>query len=502
MEALAQLRCMHKILLLPSKKVIYAERGSLLIDALRGTGGCVSADCGGIGRCKKCSVRLIMGEIDGVVCRRADEVLSCREYVTEDLIIELDMSLGDGLEEFDHTSALGGSEGYGIILDIGTTTLAACLVDLSDKRIVKKCSRLNPQRAYGADVLSRIAASHDRLDDLRRVIIDATENIVAELSGGKRVKELAVAANTTMLHLFLGVDPSSIGVAPFTPIFVNERILSGDELGLSVDRVILLPSASAYIGADAVAGALSLNMHKSDKTSLLVDIGTNGEIILSKRGELFATSAAAGPALEGACIECGMGGVLGAVSRASMSGGELVISTVGDVEPVGICGSGLIDVIAVLLDEGIVDESGAIYDSGSSLFSRVSGDRFYVTEKVYVSQKDIRQFQLAKSAISSAIECLLEECGVAEEDIDQLYLAGGLGYYINIESAGRVGLLPRKIIGVTKSIGNGSLAGAFKCLDSMDGLSQAAKVAEGIKVVELATSPSFYDAFVEHMTFE
>jgi uncharacterized 2Fe-2S/4Fe-4S cluster protein (DUF4445 family) len=243
--------------------------------------------------------------------------------------------------------------------------------------------------------------------------LEKTKELIQLLAKGAEIEELCVSANTTMLHLFLGVDPQTIGVYPFVPVFTNERIISGKVLNLPVKTVRLLPSASAYIGSDITAGVLACAMYGNDKTELFVDVGTNGEIVLSHKGKLYATSTAAGPALEGACIECGIGGVLGAIDKVFLEKDELYFTTIGGEKPKGICGSGLIDLLAILKNEKLIDENGTWdEETQSPLLNKLCDDKFYLTESIYLSQKDIRQFQLAKSAILSGIETLLEEKAV------------------------------------------------------------------------------------------
>lgn len=498
----------YKITLLPKRDIIVCKKGQTLSDALALANYYLPAFCGGKGTCGKCKIKLLSGNVEGQIPDENGFILSCKAKIKEDITVYFNQQSGGGLTQFEEESVdsellQAKKEGLGVALDIGTTTLAACLVHLSSGKTLKKISALNPQSVCGADVLSRInACTNGKLSLLQSLILDKTKELIRLLTNGEKVKELYVSANTTMLHLFLGVNPESIGKYPFTPVFTGSKTLFGKELGLPVERVCLLPSASAYVGSDITAGVLVLNQSDKTQTSILVDVGTNGEIVLAKNGVLYATSTAAGPALEGACIECGIGGVNGAIDRFFVKNGELTFSTIEDKKPVGICGSGLIDLIALLCSEDIIDETGAFnYDSESKFISKLNDDRFYVTEDIYLSQKDIRQFQLAKSAICAGIETMLIEKEVNISDIQNLYIAGGLGFYMNIENACNVGLLPKELQKVAKVVGNTSLAGVKLCLTEDSAFKTIQDIANDLQIVELSFSKVFQDKYVENMMF-
>ena len=426
---------MYKIKVLPMNYIYEANEDDLILNILSLNKHSLSAPCGGNGKCGKCLVRLLEGKISGVTPDENGYFLSCQGKAKSDLVINVENVTGMGLSNFETFKVTSRKEGFGTILDIGTTTLAACLVDFKTGEIVKKCSSLNPQSVCGADVISRIQASIDgKLGILQSLIVKEVNDIIKELSNGEDVKELVIGGNTTMLHLFKGVDPKTIGYSPFVPVFTETQIIDGKDLDLPVKTVRLLPSASAYIGGDVTAGILSCKMDEGNDTKLFVDIGTNGEVVLSHCGKLHATSTAAGPALEGACIECGIGGIPGAIDKIEIIDGELIVHAISEKEPIGICGSGLIDIIAVLLKEKMIDETGAWDEESNSLLMKYKKeDKFYLTDKIYISQKDIRQFQLAKSAICSGIKTLLNELKIDASQVEKTYVAGGLGYYMNMQ---------------------------------------------------------------------
>ena len=486
----------YKIYILPYKKTIFAEQGDLLLSVLAKNGYIISAPCGGRGTCGKCTVGLVVDE--NIVY-----VQACKTFVNGDVTVMVGDERGDGVDFFRPQKIEGEQDGLGVALDIGTTTMAVCLVDMRTGETLRKASCLNPQSVFGADVLSRIHACQEgNLQALQRLVIDKTAELLAEIAHGEKVKELVIAANTTMLHLFLGVNPESIGGAPFMPVFTGMQSCTGEQLGLPVEKITLLPSVSGYIGGDITSGLLACGILQNKSNALFVDIGTNGEIVLSRQGELYATSTAAGPALEGACIECGLGGVDGAIDKVFYQDKELRFTTIGNTNPKGICGSGLVDLIAVLFKEGLIDENGAwSEDSTSALSGKLKDDKFYLTDTVYLSQKDIRQFQLAKSAIRSGIETLLCERGICIEDIQTLYVAGGLGYYLNLKNAGHVGLLPTSLLDRIQLVGNTSLQGATLCLLKQIYRQEIERIAKCAEVVELSSSKYFMDAYIENMSF-
>ena len=361
----------HTITVLPQNIKFSAVHGTNLLTALTQNGVFVGAPCGGRGSCGKCAVK----------CRTADTedyqtVLSCHTSVTTDLTILLNSNNEDELWKVSSLSSCTDGTA-GMILDLGTTTLAACLVDKKTGETLAKASTLNPQGAFGADVLSRISAFGDgKRDEMRAAVVDATNRLISEFSHmGLQIDNLIVVGNPTMLHLFIGVDPTGIGSYPFTPAFTDAKSYAGTEVGINAPRVRLLPSISAYLGSDVSAGILACEMHKSDKTLLFMDLGTNGEIVLTHKGKLYAASTAAGPALEGANMSCGIGGVMGAIDRVWSENGQLRFSTIGNAPARGICGSGIIDLLALLLDEGILDETGAWSEEcSSSLFHHLEDD--------------------------------------------------------------------------------------------------------------------------------
>ena len=490
---------MHTVTILPHNFICSVPHGANLLEVLTQNGFFIPAACGGRGSCGKCAVK----------CRTADTddyqtVLSCHTSVTSDLVVLLDKDAKSGLWKVSSLSSFE-TKKAGMLLDIGTTTLAACLVDKESGETVARASTLNPQGAFGADVISRISAfGAGRGEEMRQAVADATNHLISEfLRTGAQIDEVLVVGNPTMLHIFIGVDPSGIGTYPFTPAFTESKYFDGAEIGIQAPRVRLLPSISAYLGADVSAGILACEMHKTEETQLFIDLGTNGEIVLAHEGKLFAASTAAGPALEGANMSCGMGGVSGAIDRVWCENGKLHFTTVENAPVCGICGSGYIDLFALLLDEGIIDETGAFVEECTSPLSRyLEDDCFYLTPEVYLSQDDVRQFQLAKAAIAAGVEALTAHCGVKMDKITRVFLAGGLGYYMSPMSAIRVGLLPSALLSHTQIVGNTALSGAQLCLLNEENQTALDALCKEIETVELSFSPVFSQAYIENMGFE
>ena len=488
----------HTITVLPHNIKFSVVHEENLLTALTKNGVYVGAPCGGRGSCGKCAVK----------CRKTDTeeyqtVLSCHTSVMSDLTILLDAA-NEGLWKVSSLS-LHSDSTVGMLLDIGTTTLAACLIDKKTGETLAKASTLNPQGAFGADVLSRISAfANGKGEAMRVAVVDATNRLIGEFSGtGVQIDEVLVVGNPTMLHLFIGVDPTGIGSYPFTPAFTEGKTFDGAEIGIDAPLVRLLPSISAYLGSDVSAGILACEMDKTDETQLFLDLGTNGEIALSHKGKLYAASTAAGPALEGANLSCGMGGVSGAIDRIWREDGHLRFTTVENAPARGICGSGLMDLIALLLDEGILDETGAFSEEcDSPLFHHLEDDCFYLTPDIYLSQDDVRQFQLAKAAMAAGVEALTAHCGVKMDEIARVSLAGGLGYYMSPANATRTGLFSPTLLSRTQIVGNTALEGARLCLIDEKNQTALDTLCKETQTIELSFSSVFSQAYIENMGFE
>ena len=465
----------------------------LVSRALADAGISVPMPCGGRGTCGKCRVR-----VSGTVTPAAPEELehltkqertegirlACRSYATGDCTIYFSTDRGQ-IQGVTEGSAARfttdpGQAGYGAAVDIGTTTVAAYLYSLSDGVCKKAICRENVQTAYGADVIARIEyASRGGLAELSEKIREQISDII-KTEFALPIQKLVITGNTTMLHLLAGIDPQSLAVAPFTPVSL---------FGKWRDNVYLPRCVSAYVGADITCAILASGMCR-DNAALLVDIGTNGEMALWHEERLLCCSTAAGPAFEGALISQGMSALPGAISRVWTEAGTLRYETVAGAAPVGICGSGLVDVAACMLELGAMDETGyleedfPIGDSG-----------------VKITAQDVRQLQLAKSAIRAGLETLLAESGLSTEQIEHFYVAGGFGKFINLENAAKIGLIPPSLTGKASALGNAAGAGASMILLSADALAESERIAQMAEVAELSNSPVFMEKYMEYMMF-
>lgn len=475
--------------------VIPAQTGETILEALARAGIAVSAPCGGLGRCRKCAVRAT-GELACEDGARLDgqTVLACRTRLTGDARVRVSESkaeiLKTGVSAGEETD---GEAGLGVSVDVGTTTLAAYLVERSTGRVLASDARLNPQRPHGADVISRLSfaiESEENAALLQREILAAIDEMtrsMLERAGrtGEEIRCRALVGNTVMMHLLGGYPARPLAFAPFTPAYtaLHEKELGGV-------RTILGGCISGYVGADTLAAALACGLDERDENAMLIDIGTNGEIMLKKDGRCFACSCAAGPAFEGAHIACGTGAVAGAIDHARVENGEIVYTTIGGGEATGICGSGLIDLTAALLERGDITPMG-----------RMAGD-VHLSERVYLARSDIREVQLAKAAIASGIRILAEQAGAAFEDIEKVYLAGGFGNFIGLDSACRIGLLPAALRAKIVPVGNAAGSGSVRLLVSEQARRRAEALRQATRCVELAATPDFNDVYTDELLFE
>lgn len=489
----------------PQNIIVVAEKNTTLYNALIAGGVIFSADCGGKGKCGKCRVKLLKGNIAGVVADENGHISSCRAILTENIEIELIENDIETVDVVTLKTPANNSE-VGGVLDIGTTTLSAALVDLSSGEVLKKANCFNSQRVFGSDVLSRIsAAKNGNLQRLQNMVLNQTNQLLKALKKGLEasIKKLVVVGNTTMLHIFAGEDPTVLGTYPFTPVFLNTLRLNGETLGINTEEIILLPSVSAYVGADITAGAVACNLLDTKKIELLVDVGTNGETLLSVGGRLYAASTAAGPALEGASMECGMSSSAGAVNKVFLRGGKFGFTTVKNKPAKGICGSGYIDIIALLLREKLIDENGNFTENPSSIIAnRIRNNCFYLTESVYFSRNDISEFQLAKSAVFSGIDALLKHCNIEVKQIETLYLAGGMGHHINPLNAALSGFIPLALYSKSYAVENSALEGGRRCVVNENYIKLAEEVAQKTEVVELSFSENFKSEFIKNISFK
>lgn len=395
---------------------------------------------------------------------------------------------------------------YGIGIDLGTTTIALSLVDLLTGQVRKTVTMLNSQRQYGADVVTRIQkGTEGLLDELRSCAREDISRGINDLCATETaaVVRVVIAGNTTMLHLLLGLRADSLGLFPFQPVSTELLELPSAELfgisGLDCD-VILLPAIGAFVGADIVAGMMYCEMEKASEMVLFVDVGTNGEMAIGGKDRMICTSTAAGPAFEGANITWGTGSVAGAIAHVDMQGGELRFRTIGDAPPGGICGSAVVDIVAVCLREGLLDHTGR-FKSADLQNNGLKIARNQDDEWIRFTQKDVREFQLAKAAIRSGLELLIREAGCAWADIGRVHLAGGFGARIDVAKAVAVGLFPAELQDRIQPVGNAALGGTVSYLLSRQRREAVDVLVRSARVIDLSQHPNFNDLFLAQLQF-
>ena len=417
---------------------------------------------------------------------------------------------------------------YGMAFDIGTTSVVGTLLDLTTGEALADVGGVNPQAVYGGDLMSRIAfAQFDekKLATLRAKMLNALNGFINEACAVAEVSpdnvyKIVVVGNTCMHHVLLGVDVSYVGLAPYAPVVRDPLVFPAADLPIKAAanaQICLLPIVAGFVGADTMACLLATRIYESDEIRALVDIGTNGEVVMGSKDKLMACSAPAGPALEGAQIRHGMRGAVGAIERVSIDG-DVACAVIGDAPAIGICGSGLVDAVAKMIDAGVMDSSGLLKRDGGDDLPAALADRllqgddgreFVLTwqddagkdQNVTLTQTDIRQLQLAKSAIFSGIVMLQQIMDVPDDDLAELMLCGGFGNYINTESAVKIRLLPGLDLDSITYVGNAAALGAQMALLSETERNRAFELAQRIEHVALAARPDFQEIFVDGMTF-
>ncbi len=420
---------------------------------------------------------------------------------------------------------------YGIAFDLGTTTVVATLLDLETGTPVAVSSMLNKQQPFGGDVITRISAT--MMDPAALPALqEAASATLAELASEvcvegsvdpAHVYEVAIAGNATMTALLLGIDPEPLGVAPFIMTTATFPTLLATDIGLAIHpraRVALFPSLGAYVGGDIVAGILASGMDRDKRCRLFIDVGTNCEIVLSNGDTLLSTAAPAGPAFEGGAIRCGMRAADGAIEVIKIGPDSVTLGVIGDVEPRGLCGSGLVDAVAELVKVGLLDSTGRFITEDAAVeavpgladrFTKIGEERVFILHRptsdapiedcVYLSQRDVRELQFAKAAISTGWTLLLEELGLEHSDVQQVLLAGSFGSYLSAASAIRIGLVPKLPVLRIVSAGNVAGEGAKMALLSLRERAGAEALLEEVKYVELSDRADFNDKFVDQLSF-
>ncbi len=536
----------YQITVLQNNKQVTTEcmDGEKLLEAMLRQGIRHRCDCGGQGTCGKCKIQVLAGELkesmaDMRILSKAERSdgfrLACRAFPKENITISLpvyeeaDMAvLTAGRETTAPSGKRMSTSGYYIGIDLGTTTLAVHLMEGRSGEILAASSLVNPQRRYGADVISRMKASSEgKADDLKKLIRASLRTLILRVlqevpPEGNGVEQIAIAGNTTMIHLLMGYSCDGLGVYPFTPVTVGPIASCFQELFAEEDRkepdasgndeserklleelgrvpVSILPGISVFVGGDIVAGLGICDFDRTEEVCLLIDLGTNGELAIGNKEKLYVSSTAAGPAFEGGNISIGLGSIPGAISRVQLGGTKPGIETIGSGKPVGICGTGVVELCSELLRTGGMDETGLLseeyFQEGYPLYQDSQG-------KLNFTQKDVRELQLAKAAIRAGIELLLRNYGVSWEQVEKVYLAGGFGFVLDIPKAVHIGLLPEELKDKIITVGNSSLAGAVKYAADPEFRRRLAGIIENAREVHLSNEEDFQELYIGNMNFD
>ena len=489
-----------QIRLHPLGKEVSVAGGTSLIDVLHEFG--VEFPCGGKGSCGKCKVKLLQGEIntDPEHKRRLKELglssewrLACKSRAEGDLVLEVGqfetmIQADDSLFSFEPRS------GFGVAVDLGTTTLVAQLVDLSTAKVLAVETAMNPQLKWGSDLISRLeSALAGNGPMLTQEIREEIGGMVQKLFSGREIliERLVIVGNTVMQHFFSGSDSRPLSFYPFESPELGAKRFSASELQWKIDckEIIFYPSIGSFVGSDILAGIHATEMWRRKEFSVLVDLGTNGEIVMGNSELLLCASTAAGPAFEGAKISMGMMATTGAISSVTNTGEGISCSVIGNVPALGICGSGLIDAVEVLLEIGLVGGFGEI----------LSGDtEIALTNEVTLTAKDIQEFQLAKAAISAGLSILLRKLNITSEEISHIYISGAFGNYINLEKMLRTGMMDFPLDRFRK-LGNSALIGAKMFLFSEMNVPE--EILAIATHVNLESEQDFQDIFVDRLSF-
>jgi uncharacterized 2Fe-2S/4Fe-4S cluster protein (DUF4445 family) len=476
--------------------------GTPLIDILHEYG--IEFPCGGKGICGKCRVKVLEGNLPLTENHREklsklgfseDFRLACLSNVTVDVSLEAEQYntfiLADNTI-FEFTPR----EGYGIAVDLGTTTIVVQLLNLTNGKVVNIKTALNPQLPYGADIISRIAYSINNSQALlTKLVRESISGLVNDIlkENSVPINKIIIVGNAVMQHIFCEIDLTPLSVYPFESVKKELFTFSSDELNLNISKkaeIIFLPSIGSFVGSDILAGIMAAKIHKSKKFLALIDLGTNGEIVVGNKDKILCASTAAGPAFEGTNISMGMRASTGAISSIWLENNQLNCHVIGNEPAQGICGSGLIDAVSVFLKNKSIDNSGKITGNKNKLV---------VEKPVCLTQKDIREFQLAKGAIAAGMEILIRKLNINFKDIEEVFIAGAFGNYINVNNTQYLGLLEFPEEKIFK-LGNSALIGAKMALFlENESYKDILNIAEH---VSLETDPDFQDIFIGKMMFK
>ena len=482
----------HRVIFRPSGKEVSVEAGTKVSEAARLAGVEIATPCGGTGRCGRCTV-LIDGDFE-------DRVLACMTQIDRDMTVTIPerdsgrviAATDDKHLDIDEMSPM--TSGLGLAVDIGTTTVALDILDMATGEELYSSADVNGQKKLGDDVLARIQCAADGgTEELRGLVLDTINRLTEGFSDRERIDAVYIAGNTTMEHLFVGVDPTPIRVEPYEPVVISSE-LTGEDSGLAVAKdakVLTMPCIAAYVGGDITSDIVYAKMDRSEDMSLLIDVGTNGEVALGNSDMLMVCSSSAGPAFEGGNLRSGMLARPGAIDSVRIVDGKVSYTVIGGVEPKGICGSGIIDLLAQLYIDGLVDKRGNFTDR-----AELKDGRFILYGDIGISVPEIRDVMMTKAAIFSASRALVRNLGIEFSDLEHIYIAGGFGNFIDMESAIVLGMFPDVPREKFVYLGNASLAGAKAALLSSTFRDRIEDAFSKMTYLDLSSDPVFFDEYM------
>ncbi|MCK4767393.1 MAG: DUF4445 domain-containing protein [Desulfobacula sp.] len=507
--------------LLPHGRRIEARPERTLMESLMNKSIFLRSDCGGKGVCKKCQVKVVAENGDSEFKK------ACQLIISEDISIEIPessmlsshiiskaaVSLPEAFK--DKFKNMKSKDGYGVAVDLGTTTIAVYLCNTTKGKVLSSLAVKNPQALYGDDVMSRISAigqEEKNLGQLQKLVVKAIEWGIKELLASLDLKEeiisqMVTVGNPTMIHIFAGVDPKSIGVSPYQPAFYKAKNIQSNDLGFKIKdfSIQLLPQVSGFIGGDILSATLAVDLENQPEGTLLVDLGTNGELMLKGKDQLFATSCATGPAFEGATLSCGMQAIPGAINKVQIKNWEdlpeysiINPSNSLGLKPSGICGTGVISAVTQFCQKKIISSGGA-FQNEIKQYIIVSESLSQDGSAIFISQKDIRSVQLGKAALITGIEFLLKEAGLDEPE--KIIIAGAFGSFLDKKDMMTLGMIPAMDLNRVEVAGNSAGAGAIMALCDNAFLDKAIQIANKVIVVDLACNQNFQDVFVKKLSF-
>ncbi|MDO4218902.1 MAG: ASKHA domain-containing protein [Synergistaceae bacterium] len=513
------------------KKIVLADYGTTIKDAADENEILLATHCGGAGICGACRVKILQGHVSNVTQTERQFLseqelkdgirLACKTKILGDLVIESSVTesnikILDSTMPFETTA--NANSGLGVALDLGTTSVVLTVLDIKNGQNLGYTSFANPQATFGSDVMSRIASVSSNPANLQKMqqslldslVVSITELLRKNNRSEEEITKIVVSGNTVMQHILVGESPVSMGSTPYISSFLYHQPIKADKFSLPFEKAktYFVPNISAFVGGDVTSGLTALNFDQTNKkeATLFIDLGTNNEMVLLAKGQILATATAAGPAFEGAGISCGVRATSGAICSVSFENGKFVTHTIDNSDAIGLCGSGMIDCLALFLENNIMEKNGSLNPDNPFVCKNENGVlQVVLTEekgkkKVYITQKDIRSLQLVIASIKAGVKILLKEAKIDKQEMNKIYLAGAFGNYIDIANARVIGLLPACEAEII-SAKNTSLLGAIQAILQNNFLPRAITLSKIVKSLNLANEADFQENFINSLDF-